>query len=911
MTDWHKFVSSHAPSLPQTVADELAQHLADLYDEAIRDGLSERDAQAAARAAFADAAARLPEEVEAARRTLASIIANRWTAPVEPVPTRESRFAMITDLPRDIRYAFRMLARAPGFTAVVILTLALGIGANAVVFSAVDALFLRRADVGDPDRLVRVYTGSTDGETQFSSSSFPDYVDLEASGVFSGLASFGATAVGLTTGSETTQLTGDLVSGNYFDVLDVRPAIGRGFAPDEDQQGRPVRVVVVSDAVWRDRLGASPNVPGLQVTLNGQSYTVIGVMPQGFLGPVLGRVPDLWLPSAMQQEVRPPSAGLMRALGTADLLGQRMPGWINMIARLQPGQTMAEASAGAETVAARLRQAFPDTNEDETFTVAGLNEGPGVRQQAQPRIAMLGATVLAVLLIACTNVASLMVARAVSRRREMAVRVALGGRPQRLARQWLTESLVLAFAGGMAGLVVAWQGIPLLYEIGFPATVELALNGRVLLVALGLAVGTGLLFGMAPVVESLRRNTVGALRDESGSVTSGRGASRLRRGFVIAQVTLSLALLVGAGLLVRSLQTARGVELGYEVDATVLGAISPGTRYDEPSGQALYRDILDRVRELPGVEAAAFARITVLSGSARTVPAAAGVPATPDSGRAARTNVVSDGYFDTLGVRLLRGRRFTQADTPSSEAVAIVTSHMAEEFWPGEDPLGRQLYQGPNAMTVVGVVEDNVYVSALDLDPLPVFYSPLSQNYESGVTLHVRTSGSAPPTAVVPALRRAVGQSDPMLPLSRVRTLSDELTGSLGSIRLMATLVGAFSVLAVILASIGLYGVMANATEQRRTEISLRLALGAEPRSILLMIVRQGLGLVAIGLVLGLASASALARFVENQLFGISTTDPVTYAGVVALISGVALVASVVPALRAMRVDPIAALRGY
>lgn len=910
MTDWHRRIADCAPALSPAVADELAQHLADLYDEAKRDGQSDEDADALANAALTAAADALPRQVAAAQRSLHGTITSHLTNKAEPLPAGDGRFAMLTDLARDIRYSLRLLAAAPGFTLVVVLTLALGIGANAVVFSAVDALMLRGADAGDPARLVSVYVGAPDDQSRFGGFSYPDFADVRESGVVQDAAAYAGISLNLEAGGSVTAVTGELVSRNYFDVIQVPPARGRTFAPDEDDPGRPLRVVVIGDRLWRERLGADPNIPGLMMTLNGETFIVVGVMPPGFSSPILGRTPEFWLPSALQQEVRPPSAGLMRSLGTADLLGQRGPRWLSVLGRLHPSQTLEAAEAGLATQAERMRQAYPDTMGDSIFRLTALNEGPGLRQAVRPLLSMLSWTALAVLLIACTNVASLMIARAVTRRREMAVRLALGGRPQRLARQWLTESVVLALFGGAAGLCVAWLGIPLLYQVGFPTAVEVTLNGRVLLVALALSGATGVLFGLAPMTEALRRNTVSALRDEGGSVASGRRASMMRRGFVVAQVAIGLVLLVGALLFVSSMQNARGVDLGYQVTSTVLGGITLGAGVDEARGQTVYRDILERVRQLPGVDAAAYARVTVLSGGARTVPVAVGMPATPDTAEPARTNVVSDGYFTTLGIQLLRGRSFTGADTADAPAVAVVTPRMAEKFWPGADPVGREFFQGPSRLQVIGLVDDNVYVSALELDPLPVFYTPLSQNFESGVTLHVRTSGAAAPTTVVPSVRQAIRAVEPTLLFANVRTLEDEFDASLGDVRLMATLVGAFGTIAALLAAIGLYGVMAGATEQRRAEISVRLALGAEPRSILVLILRQGLTLVAIGTAIGLAAAFGLARFVESELFGISATNPATYAASALLLVVVALLACAIPARRAMQVEPIRALRG-
>ena len=425
------------------------------------------------------------------------------------------------------------------------------------------------------------------------------------------------------------------------------------------------------------------------------------------------------------------------------------------------------------------------------------------------------------------------------------------------------------------------------------------------------AVGSGVLFGLAPVLQTLRRNTVEALRDEGGAVASGVGATRMRSTFVVVQVALSLMLLVGAGLFLRTLKNATAVNLGYDIDRVLLADINMDVRgYSQDAGQAAYGQLLERVKALPGVEAAGAARVTVLSGGARTISVSTdGRPVANDSSNSidVRANVISDGYLDALGIRLQNGRNFSPADAPGTPRVTIISASLGAKLFPGADPLGRTVMAGNDPLQVVGVVPDTVYRSALEQNPPPFLYAPLAQNYESGITLHVRVAGE--PTGQIAALRRVLSEVDPQLVLGRPRVLRDEFERSIGDQRMMATLVGLFGVVALALAAIGLYGVMAHLASQRTTEIGIRLALGANPASILRLMLSDGLRLVALGSVLGLAGAFAGARFVQNQLFGVEPTDPATFAGVCATLLIVAIAACLIPARRAMRVEPALALR--
>ena len=804
-----------------------------------------------------------------------------------------------------------MLARTPGFTFVVILTLALGIGANAVIFSAVDAVLLRSAPVANADDVVSVYTSSSTGQDPFSSSSFPDFLELRSAGVFQDVAAFASITLVLDSGGVNEALPGELVSGNYFDVLGVRIAPGRNFSTDEDRPGSPQRVVIISHSTWQRRFNGDPSAVGRTISLNGQPFMIVGVAPEGFASPLLGRAAEMWAPSALQPELRPPSAGLRRALGNSDLLTRRGPRWLNLVARLSSGSNPAAAAGAANVIAERLERTFPDSNRGRRFTVVPIGEGPGVRSTTRPMLRLLMAAVILVLLIACANVANLMLVRAATRRREVAVRLAVGAGRTRLVRQWLTESVMLALAGAVVGVLFAVWGAPGLYQFGIPPNVDVTVNQRVLLFAMGTAVVCGVLFGLAPVLQTLRKDTITALRDEGGAVASGAGGVRLRSLFVVLQVALSLMLLVGAGLFVRTLHNAATVSLGYDIDRLLTASVNLDVRgYSQERGQLVYAQILERIRALPGVHGVAAARITVLSGGSRVTTASVdGQPVAPDAsnGFDLRANVVTEGYFDVLGIRLLRGRDFGPSDKPASPRVAIVSAKLAERLHPGADPVGRTVTLGNTVVQIVGVVPDTVYRNTLEQNAPPVIYMPLSQNYESGVALHIATSGD--PAELSPALRHAVRQVDPQLEVERTATFRELFTQSIGDQRMMAILVGMFGVVALVLAAVGLYGVMAQMAGQRTAEIGIRLALGARPAAIMRLMLSDGLKLLAIGAALGLAGAFAGVKYLRNQLFGVEPTDPTTFVAVSVVLVLVGLLACVIPARRAMRVNPSAALR--
>ena len=918
--EFQRYVREHLPALDiareDEIVQELAQHLEDVYRDGLATGLDHDAAWARATATLPKAA----EELAAALRTASRSPMNRardaWLAHLNEPPRRFGG-SLLTGLRRDLRHALRTFLREPGFTAVVVITLALGIGGTTVTYSAIDAILLRSAPVTNPDRVVSAYmlyaarsTANPAAGDQVGNTSYPDYLDLRDSHILDGLAAFNGVSLTLEVNGTPERIEGQVVTGNFFDVLGVPAAVGRTFTPEDDRIGSPLRVAVLSYGTWQRRFGSDPHVVGRPLLINGNTYNVIGVARRGFGGPEIGDAAEVWVPMALQPEVRPPSAGSLRQrFPDLRLLHARDVRWLAMVGRLRDGSSVSEAAAALDVVGRRLQTAYPDSNRDISATAMWLGEGPGLRLSSRPLLRLVGGAVTLVLLIACANVASLLLARAVTRRREVAVRIAIGAGRGQLVTQWLTESVLLGLLGSAAALAVAYWGIPILYGIGIPEGVNLGLNPRVFAFTLAVGITTGLLFGLAPVAQLVRPEALTALRDEGGTVSSGVRATRARSIFVVVQVALSLVLLIGAGLFLRTLLRAYAVDLGYRVDRMLITTIEPGDRYQPAAGQAFYAEVLNRLNALPGVAAAGAARVTVLSGASRTMPVSVdGRPVQQDRRNVipVRANVVSDRYLEAMGIPVLTGRNFQPTDLPASQPVVIVSRSLANRLWPNADPIGKTL-QSASPLVVVGVVPDTVYRRTTDRQVLPVFYLPLSQNYEAAVTLHVRSASD--PMALLPAVRRIVSDVDPRIALMRPRTLEDEFSRSLVEERTMVQFVGGLSAIALLLAAVGLYGVMSYATRQRTSEIGVRLALGASPASILSMIVRRGLRLIAVGGAFGLIAAMIAVRAIRGRLFGVEPTDPVTWTAVVLTLTLVGLFACVVPARRAMRIDPVRALR--
>jgi putative ABC transport system permease protein len=740
--DFRDYVRKHLPPLDvpreREIAEELAEHLECIYREGLDSGLDPSAARDRAVAALPAAA----DELAATLRTTSTPVLDRAAVRVhaaldEPAPSTGG-FVMLNGFRRDFRYAMRALLRDRGLTAAVVITLAVAIGPVSAIFNGIDAVLLRQVSIPQPDRAVSVYTvwaaratTNAAGGDALETSSYPDYADLRDSGILKGLAAFSNVGLALDSGGVTERIEAAIVTGNYFDVLGVRPILGRAFRPEEDRIGAPVRVVVVSYRMWQQRLGADSGIVGRVIVLNGNPYSVIGVTPRGFGGLVPGDTPEAWVPMALQAEVRPPSAGsLRRQLGSAHMLDARKVRWLNLVGRLDDRSSLAETSAALDVIGRGIAAAHPESNRDLSATAVPLGSGPGTRARARPLLGLLAAAVILVLMIACANVASLLLARAVSRRREVAVRMAIGAGGGQLVRQWLTEAVILGVLGSAGGLILGTLVTPILYQLGIPEGVDLTMNPRLLAFTLLLGTVTGAVFGLAPILQLIRGDTLRGLRDEGGAVASGVRASRLRSIFVVVQVGLSLVLLVGAGLFIRTLQQAYSVDLGYSVDRTLLAEISPGERYSPEARQALYTQLLDRLNALPGVAAASAARVVVLSGSSRTVPVSLhGQPPRADRSSLipVRANVISERYLETMGIPLIRGRNFQRTDTRGSTRVAIVSRSLAERLWGQADPVGQSFFSG-SPIQVVGVVPDTIYVSPTERDPRPFFYLPLAQN---------------------------------------------------------------------------------------------------------------------------------------------------------------------------------------
>jgi predicted permease len=806
----------------------------------------------------------------------------------------------------DLRYALRRLLAAPAFTAVAVLSLALGIGANTTIFSVVNALLLRPIPVAHPERLVTVHAVDKDG-SGFHSFSYLDYADYrDGTRTLSGLAASGFAVSTMGRGAEAEVVAGVLVTGNYFDVLGVRPVVGRAFLPEEDRTPEAHPVVVIGHSLWQRRFGGDPGVVGRTTVINAREFTVVGVMPATFTGHVIGPRVDFWAPMMMQRALRPGGG----------LLSERGSSWLELIGRLAPGATRAQAVADLDAVARRIDATFPrgDDRTRRVNVLAAKPLFPQARGAVTAFTALLMGVVGLVLLAACANLASLLLARAVTRQREIGVRVALGATRGRLVRQLLAESVLLALVGGAAGVLLAgWMTSLLLAfkpPIPVPLALDLSLDAPVLVFTLALSLATGVLFGLAPALAATRPDVAASIKE--GDALAMPARRRLRSTILAAQIAVSIVLLVGAGLFVRSLGNARRLDPGFATDRMLLATVDPAqVGYDGPRRRAFVAALVARVAALPGVERASGAGGVPLGLDENATFML--VDGRVDDPRLARFtpgfNQVLPDYFATMGIALLQGREFTAADDSGAAPVVVVNEAFARRAWPGGSALGRRVRQGADEpwREVVGVVRDAKY-TRLTEDPTPHVYFPYAQSGGREVALHVRTR-AADPLALLPAVRREVQALDRNVPLVDVKSMEQHMRISLFPARVAGAVLGAFGLLALVLAAVGVYGVMAFAVGRRTREIGIRMALGASATAIARLVVRQELRPVAAGAALGLLAATPLARLVRGLLYGVAPGDPATFAGVALLLVLIAVAASWLPARRAALVVPLAALR--
>ena len=822
---------------------------------------------------------------------------------------------------RDIRYAFRTLLRAPGFTFVVILMLALGIGSNTAIFSLLDQLLFRPLPVHDPGTLVQLdgpgaFRGMTRNGRTFSYPMYRDFRDRNE--VFAGVIARFGTAATLMINGQSERVQAEGVSGNFFEVLGVPPAEGRLFSSADEQTPGAHPVVVLSHGYWQRRFGADPSIVGQSVTVNSHPMTIVGVSAKGFHGVVTADSFDIAIPVSMKAVMTP----------TWDHLERRTSRWLSVMARLRPGTSIEQARA-------QMNVLYRQINEDEIAAMEGTSEsfrqrfrakvlviepggrGIGVDTQMAGSLLMMMVMVGFVLLIACANIANLILARSAARRREIAVRLALGAGRGALVRQQLVESLMLSTAGGIAGIGVAMlcgEGVMAMMPAGDGVNaISLVPDARVLLFALGMSVLTAILFGLGPALSAGRGAVVTALKDEGGAVMSGKGQMRVRKGLVVAQVALSMLLVAAGGLFARSLQNLRHFDPGFQSDGLVEFAVEPSLNgYTQPRIQELLTRIRQEAARLPGARAASMATIGIMAGNEwQSTVSVEGYQAREGENMNPEVNSIGPDFFRTLGVQVVLGREFDDRDRAGAAQVAVVNETFQRYFFGDENPIGRQVtLGGPRGFIrreIVGVVRDTKTVGVKD-ETNRVFYFPLAQEDQvDGASFYVRTSGDA--AAPGAAIRDMVRGIDPTLPIFDLQTMEARMQDALFPDRLLATLSTAFAVLATLLAAVGLYGVMSYAVARRRKEIGVRMALGANAGQVQRMVLREISVMASIGIVIGLGAAIGLGTLVRAALFGMSPLDPVALAGAVVLLTAVILVAGWMPARRASRIEPLRALR--
>jgi putative ABC transport system permease protein len=808
---------------------------------------------------------------------------------------------------QDLRYGFRQLVRQRVFTLVTVLTLGLGIGANTTIFSVANALLLRPLPVTEPDRLVSVFASHVGG-SRHDIVSFPDYLDLtERSTAFSGLAAHCSFGVSLRQGSGARVVMGQTVSWNFFDVLGVQPALGRAFRPEEDRTEDAHPVAILSHRVWTEHFGSDVEILGKAVFVNDRPFTVIGVAPEGFTGLSTVMTPDVWVPTVMVNQAFP---------YPVNLDGRGDP-WLSLVGRLEPGMSMAQAQDELDRLAADLARENPDDNTGKGFTAVEVNRTRILPNQTTGTLSRFAGLLMAVaalvLLVACFNVANLSLARATGRRREIALRTAIGASRWRLVRQLLTESTLLSLLAGGAGVLMALWTTSLLssqtLSTEFPLEVSLEPDGRVLGFAVLLSVATGLVFGLAPALQSLRFGQYAMLKEQARPAGPGHGGLLIQRALVIGQIAVSVVLLVSAGLFLAGLDRALDVDPGFSLQDGLIAPVNLGYgQYTPAEGEAFFRELKARAEALPGVRSASFVAALPLGElHGHHDFQIDGYEPGPDEHMLVKRNMLDPDYLDTMGIRVVRGRGFTRMDQADTQPVAIVNETMARRYWPDGDALGGVVRADHGVpRVVVGVIQDGKYRS-LGEEPQPYLCIPLSQaDYVQRRYLVVRTAADS--RSLLPVLEREIRVLDPALPVS-VTTVTEMRDKTTGNARMPALLFSVFGLLALVLAMVGVYGVVSYMVSGRTHEFGVRLALGARGQEIARLVLRHTLVTAVVGIGVGSVLALGTTRLLSGFLFGVDPLNPVVFTAVCLALVGTATAAAALPARRAARLEPMTVLR--
>ena len=819
-------------------------------------------------------------------------------------------------LRQDLRYAARRLLASPGFTLVAVLSLAIGIGANTSIFTIVNAVMVRKSPMADPGSVADLYMYDEESAIKFDPMSWPTYDALsELTSVFEGVIGYEVFIASTQMESGSDPVMGELVSGNFFSVLGIQPALGRAFLPEEDEVADRNPVTVISHSYWQERFAGDPSVLGQTLRLNGLPFTIVGIGPERLKGMIPGVVTDLWVPSMMLDHLNVFGSGQT----DPDAISRRQnpnSQSVFLKARLRDGVTTEQAEAAMAVLALDLRASNPDDWETAKLVAIptlDVSIHPLADKALAPVAALLMAVVGMLLLLACTNLASFLLARGADRKKEVALRLALGAGRGRLVRQLLTETLMLASLGGALGVALAYWTIDLVLRfqppIAVPVTFDLSIDRTVLTFAVLVSLGTGLLFGLLPALQSTKPDLAPTLKDESRAASGGRRGASLRNALVTAQIAISLVLLIGSGLFVRSLISAQSVDPGFSApEAGIIGLEMATSGYTSNEAEVALQELRTRLLSDPGIDQVALATRLPLSAMVLTnsfVISGREDPAEPD-GPSVDVIMVSPEYFPLLGIPILAGREFEAGDTGDAANVVIVSEEMARRYWPGDSPIGAQMSRGEEVFRVVGVTRDTK-VRTLGEAPRPLVYHPVAQRYSSMISLVA--TGPASASEIVLTLHRTIRGFDRDLVIMSETTMSEHLGVMLFAPRMAAFILGIAGGLALLLAAVGLYGVVNYSVSRRTREMGIRMSLGADAASVRRLVMVGGLRLVAVGSAIGLVLAYAGARFVGSFLYGVGGTDPLTFLGVPILLASVALAAGYFPAYRASRVDPVQALR--